>query len=256
VDREEIQAALLADPPWSAYALADLDPAFQEFCTWRVRGGAAVLEYGGLEPPVLFAIGAVDQVETLLANVPPGRYEYMLLDEHFNTLKSRMQVEIKTRMWRMVLDGKKVTGKIPKSCNHLTSSDAAAIEKLISGQPDSPDAYHPSQLNQPGVFYGTYAGDELVALAGTHIVSPSMSVAAVGNIFVHPDRRGGGLCQPVTQAVVSHLIREGIKLIVLNVSMANQPAIRCYEKVGFIPHCQYLEGIGRLAPVDQVILEP
>lgn len=256
MDPKIVHAALQSDPGWSAYALADLDPTYQEFCTWRVAGTAVVLEYGGLQPPVLFAIGPVDQVGSIFNTIPPGNYQYTFLEQHYVAIRSRLQVQKETRMWRMVLDPDKFTGAIPDSAKHLTSDNAAAIEKLIKAQPDGPDAYHPSQLNHPGIFYGLYADSDLVALAGTHIVSPAMSVAAIGNIFTHPDWRGKGLCQQVTQAVTSHLIQEGIELIVLNVSMKNAPAVACYEKVGFNPYCQYLEGIGRLAPFDRVILDP
>jgi ribosomal protein S18 acetylase RimI-like enzyme len=157
-------------------------------------------------------------------------------------------------MWRMVFDLSSFSRVTPHSTRKLSRSDSTAIEVLTQNQPDSPDAYHPTQLDEPGVFYGCFEDNVLIAMAGTHIVSPDFSAAAIGNIFTRPDRRGQGLGTQVTQAVTSHLANNGIELIVLNVSLTNTPAIRCYEKVGFAPHCQYLEGIGRLTPPNQDIL--
>ena len=254
MDRNAISSSLNQDPGWAAYALADLDPKYQEYCTWRAAGDSVVLEYIGLDPPVLFAAGNADEVAQLFAEVPEGRYQYTFLDQHYALIKPRLEVEIEARMWRMVLDRSSFSRVIPHSTRRLSRSDSMAIEVLTQNQPDSPDAYHPSQLEEPGVFYGWFEDNILIAMAGTHIVSVEFSVAAIGNIFTRPDRRGQGLGTQVTQAVTSHLVNNGFELIVLNVSLTNSPAIRCYDKVGFEPHCQYLEGIGRLSPPNQDIL--
>jgi ribosomal protein S18 acetylase RimI-like enzyme len=247
VQRSEIESALKVDPVWSAYALADLDPAYQEYCRWNMSGSALILEYAGLEPPVLFAFGPVNDFKPLANQIRPGRYQYTLLERHYPAIQARLAVEIEARMWRMVLDPQKFSGGMPNEVNQLTQVHTDALQALFKDHPDRPDAYHPSQLIGPGVFYGVFVDDQLVAAAGTHIVSPEMSVAAIGNIFTHPDWRGRGLCARVTQAVAAHLVTEGIELIVLNVKVSNAGALRCYEKVGFTPHCQYLEGIGRIS---------
>lgn len=213
-------------------------------CRWRVSGSAVVLEYSGVEPPVLFAIGPVHQLRTLFDQIQPGRYQYTLKDPHYEAIKSQLSVEVETRMWRMVLDRPNFAAEIPHAVRRLKPADAHLLQALFANQSEGPDSYHPSQLENPGVFYGAFADDQLVAVAGTHIVSPVMSVAAIGNIFTHPAWRGRGLCAQVTQAVSAHLVREGLDLIVLNVSASNNAALHCYEKVGFLYHCQYLEGIG------------
>ena len=95
-------------------------------------------------------------------------------------------------------------------------------------------------------FFGVWEGDELISVAGIHILSEWADVAAVGNIFTRPDQRGRGLGTRATAALIQDLLDSGFETIVLNVSTENQAAIRCYEKLGFVPHCQYHEGIGTL----------
>ena len=41
----------------------------------------------------------------------------------------------------------------------------------------------------------------LVAVAGTHLVSDTYGVAAIGNVFTHPDYRGRGYATLATGAV-------------------------------------------------------
>ncbi|MGD8604610.1 MAG: GNAT family N-acetyltransferase [Anaerolineales bacterium] len=244
MDRTSLAAALKADPGWSAYALADLDPAYEAYCQWKISGSAVLLEYSGLEPPVLFASGPASPLEPLVQEIQPGKYQYTLQDQQYPAFQARLSVQVEARMWRMVLDWQNFEPGIPDSVRRLTHQHVKSLQSLYNQHPDRPDAYHPSQLDEPGVFYGVYDGDQLMAAAGTHVVSPMMSVAAIGNIFTHPDWRSRGLCVRVTQAVCSHLVQEDIELIVLNVNAANSQAMHCYEKVGFIPHCQYLEGVG------------
>jgi predicted GNAT family acetyltransferase len=103
------------------------------------------------------------------------------------------------------------------------------------------DAFTPAQLEQ-GVFYGIEVDDRIVAVAGTHLVSPEYCVAAVGNVFTHPTHRGQGHATATTSAVISALLRVGIQDIVLNVSQTNVAAVHLYERLGFERYCPFLEG--------------
>ena len=37
-----------------------------------------------------------------------------------------------------------------------------------------------------GTYYGVYEDGALIAMAGTHLEAPSISIAAVGNVVTHP----------------------------------------------------------------------
>ena len=92
------------------------------------------------------------------------------------------------------------------------------------------------------MFYGVAVEGRLVAAAGTHLVSPTYGVAAVGNVFTHPNYRCRGYGTVTIGAVVAELVRLGIRDIVLNVNQSNGDAIRIYEKLGFERYCAFLEG--------------
>ena len=62
----------------------------------------------------------------------------------------------------------------------------------------------------------------------------------MGNITTLPTHRNKGYGQRVTAKLCQSLIDEGIR-ISLNVKSDNQPAISCYEKIGFEIVASYSE---------------
>jgi ribosomal protein S18 acetylase RimI-like enzyme len=242
---EEIRKLLETDRLWSAYALADLDPLFSEFSDWYFASEALLLIYRGLEPPVLFALGQPQGVERLFSQVPQDRYTYTLLGYCREMIRDRLKIESENHMWRMGLKPEEFPGTSADAVVKLRMADLDAIQRLFNGHPDQPDAFMPSQI-QNGIFYGIFEGDELISLAGTHILSHWASVAAIGNVFTRPDLRGKGLATRVTAAVVRVALDQGIETVVLNVGMDNAPALACYRKLGFWPYCGYYEGTGTL----------
>jgi ribosomal protein S18 acetylase RimI-like enzyme len=243
IARAQLRALLERDRVWSAYALADLDPKEDEKSSWLFNQEAAILIYSGLSPSVLFTAGAPHQLRALIDDIPSNRYTYLLKDAHKNLLGERLLVEEELIMYRMILQPEAFPGIPAGEVAALTGADRSAIETLFADYPDQPDAYHPRQL-QDRPFYGIWEGDELVSVAGFHIISEWAGIAAVGNVFTRPDRRGEGLGTRATGALIQDLLVSGFETIVLNVSTKNQAAIRCYRKLGFEPHCQYHEGIG------------
>lgn len=146
----------------------------------------------------------------------------------------------------------------------LGMADVRAIEALIAlGGPFAPDAFMPTQVAE-GVFFGLEQATRppgarrrsptpraedgepapLLAVAGTHLVASTYGVAALGNVYVHPEQRGRGYGALVSSAVTAELLRRGL-LVVLNVDQDNPPAIRLYQQLGFAVHCPFVEGIGR-----------
>ena len=77
-------------------------------------------------------------------------------------------------------------------------------------------------------------------VAGVHVHSPAMRVAALGNIATHTRARGRGLASAVTAALCHRLAPE-VDLIGLNVAARNAAAIACYRRVGFEPIAEYEE---------------
>jgi predicted GNAT family acetyltransferase len=122
----------------------------------------------------------------------------------------------------------------------LTPQHTRDLERLYALR--SGGAFTPSQVVD-GVFFGVEERGRLIAAAGTHVLSETYSVAAVGNVFTQPDHRRQGYAQTTTSAVCAELLRRGIRTIVLNVAQSNAAAIRVYEKLGFKRYIPFNEGI-------------
>jgi len=96
-----------------------------------------------------------------------------------------------------------------------------------------------------GVYYGVREGEELVAVAGTHVIAQQEGVGCIGNIYTRCDRRGRGLSTCVTSAVTAALVSMRLPTIVLNVRADNAPAIRVYERLGFQHYCPFIEAVAQ-----------
>lgn len=253
-DKAEIQAYLETDRDYAAYALGDLDAGFFEQSTWRVAddGGAVcalALVYTGFDPPVLFLMGAGDGVAALLSDpVRTERFFVTAQPGHLAVLERFYRWEHLDYMWRMVLRPKGLA-KPFGSCRRLDENDIERLRTLYA-LGGGGDAFSPSQVTQ-GVFYGVEQArpeqsrrdGQLISVAGTHLVSQAYSVGAIGNVMTHPDCRGRGHATLATQAVCSELIERDIHTIALNVRQDNVPAVRVYEKLGFMRYCPFYEGV-------------
>ena len=124
----------------------------------------------------------------------------------------------------------------------LGPDDLGALRSLY--EEDPPAFFLPEQVKD-GVYFGVRQPGDLVAVAGTHVVSDRGSVGAIGNVYTRPDCRGRGLAAEVTGAVARELRRRGIATIVLNVADSNRAARRVYERLGFVEYCVFDEGLAR-----------
>ena len=247
---DRVQEILERERVWSAYALADLDPPHAEQAHWLAGDDAVVLSYAGFDPPVLFAAGDPGEAATLLAQVPAGCHLFTLMATHRALLNDRVLEFRETIMWRMALRLEAHDASLAQGAQALSADDLPAIVSLFGDCADRPDAFDPVQLADRA-FFGVWYGRQLVAVAGTHVISEARGVAAVGNVFTHPGHRGRGLATITTAAVVRELQRRsGIQTIVLNVAQDNEPAVRCYQRLGFRPFCGYHEGDGLLGPAS------
>jgi GNAT superfamily N-acetyltransferase len=238
---EHILSILESDPIWSAYALADLDPEHDAYSDWHSLGESVLLRYTGFVPPILFAQGEIGQINTILAKIPKGDYQISFPEDLIESLPAFVSIRKRIPMWRMCFTPKPITQPAGINVHSLGVEDLAQIEQLYENQHDAPDGYHPRQL-QLGPFAGVWESGMLVATAGVHVLSKSQKLAAVGNIFTHPDWRRHGYAEACTASVLLTLIKIGLETIVLNVGQKNQKAKRLYERMGFKIHCPFYEG--------------
>jgi ribosomal protein S18 acetylase RimI-like enzyme len=245
-----IRELLEIDRVWGAYPLGDLAPGFFEHCSWfRPPGSstALVMVYREFTPPVVFAQGDPGALATILDefSTEPSIYLHVR-PEILPVLETRYEIVELRHMWRMILEREAYHSASTPDVVRLSSAQESAVRQLYddgAGSGERPDFFFPSMLDA-GVFYGLWEADELVAVAGTHLVAPSEDVAAIGNVYTRRDRRGRGLATRVISAVVDELLRLKIRTIVLNVNRSKTSAVRLYERLGFTKHCNYCEGLG------------
>jgi RimJ/RimL family protein N-acetyltransferase len=245
-DKERILAFLETDRLYAAYAIGDLDPEFFADCDWTAAQWngeirALSLHFRALAIPAFFLIGNPDGIHLILQNhAPSGRVYLTCREENLPVVRRFYHWEEgPCAMWRMALGKNRGHRKAAGGCVRLTGADSGRLAEFYAA--GGAIGFDPAQVDK-GFFFGRFTGTRLAAAAGTHLVSARYGVAAVGNIFTHPDFRGMGYGSDVTTAVLHELIRLGIRDIVLNVRQDNAPALHLYEKLGFERHCAFWEG--------------
>lgn len=247
IDRQLIRSILSKDPVWSVYALGDLSPRRLAHATWYVTAtqDALILLYREFGRPVLFALG---EAESLLSEIAPEPEMYLQIKPGLVSAIERLGYRLNwaKHMIRMSLHcyaAVETAGAEPLS-------NAAELRALYSDgeqKNESPDFFFDSMLDD-GTFFGIRREGQLIAAAGTHLTAAEEGVAAIGNVYVHRDWRRRGFGRTVTAAVTEELLKRGIRTIALNVSHTNESAIRTYERLGFIPHCEFREGFCEGSP--------
>jgi len=246
-DPARIRALLESDRPWAAYALADLNPGFWEHSEWlalKDSPPALVLLYRRADPAVIFALGTADRLAPMIQELELPVLSLHVRPEALAAIENRYQVTSVQPQWRMTL-GPELFRPLPSGdVSRLGPGDLAAMRVLYAdGEPggEAPDFFDASMVEQ-GMFRGLWEGAALVAVAGTHVVSPVESVCAIGNVYVRHDRRGRGLGERVTSAVAADALAKGLRTVVLNVSQSNLAAVRVYERLGFRRYCPFVAG--------------
>ncbi len=264
---------LAQDPAWAAYAIADLRPDLAPFCKWTVAPDASglALLFTGLEPPILLTAGTSEGVEAALNDAAlPEEIFLSVRGSHISAVTKHYAYVKRREMLRMALaPGQRVPEPTVPTIP-LSTADELRLQSLYQhGGEFSPDAFTSSQL-QDGFFFGIEdKHGHLAAAGGTHIayrrkntISPdlqkshfqksdsidcilSQGVAAIGNIYTRPDRRGRGFGTAVTARITQALQANGYNFIVLNVSKQNLVAQSIYEKLGFARHCLFVEGVAK-----------
>ncbi|MCS6828202.1 MAG: GNAT family N-acetyltransferase [Caldilinea sp.] len=282
--RTKIATLLADDVIWSAYALADLQPAMAPYCRWFAHenghGRGVALLYSGLTPPVLFLHGAPAALEAAIEGAALPETVYLAIQEAHEPLILRRYRCIERRpMWRMALRNASFTAggqrrkeggreggadalrqrfslKREFRLRRLTAADAVQVERLFAyGGPFTPDAFVPRQI-EAGVFYGVEnAEGELVAVGGTHIVDYGARIAAIGNMYTRPDARRRGAGGSILRALIETLQAGGVETIVLNVDQRNGAARRLYEQFGFAVHCPFIEGTATVSYSESISSE-
>jgi ribosomal protein S18 acetylase RimI-like enzyme len=245
-DRERIRKELEKDRPWAAYALADLEPGYFENTSWFCddEGTGLTLLYRGYSRPLLFCIDESGHFEAVLNEIDryldsPERY-IVLRPQSLPLIRKKYRIRDERPMIRMTLNAQQYRPVSYQGAVRLGPGHLHALKGLYRAEP--PEFFLDPMLTD-GIYFGIYEENDLVAVAGTHIISPNYHVGGLGNIYTRADRRARGYSTRVTGAVSHELIEMRTSTIVLNVREENTAAIRVYDRLGYQKYCRYFEAV-------------
>jgi ribosomal protein S18 acetylase RimI-like enzyme len=265
-DRSLLLSMLEADRLFAAYAIADMDDAEFPRTRWGValedgRPVSVVLEYRGISPQHLFVMGDPAGIAGILRDVIHTRVAYLATRaDSVPALTERYRVDPPTDMVRMVVD-RDTFRPLVGDAVRLDVGDTRHLNRLYEL---GTTASLPPQAVEAGIYYGVRRGTRLIAAAGTHVISPSYGLAAVGNVYTAREYRGQGLAKVVTSAVTAELLSL-LPEVVLNVRADNPPALAAYRALGYREHTHFEERLvtrrGSLwdsivAPIRQYLSRP
>jgi RimJ/RimL family protein N-acetyltransferase len=244
VDREELVALFGRRPEVHIYGLGDLDEPFWSPSRWTRRGDAVVgiVPLPDSEVTVVYAVsdadpaGTLDLLVELLPDLPSGAL-----------ITGPTGLARRCAMVRPIEDLAPHTKLVLKDRSSLPVPvgvqplDRTHLPELVALHATDPGAafWSPAMLGDE-TFVGLRVAGELVAAAGTHLVSERYSVAAIGGVIVHPAHRGRGHAGLVTAGAIER-IGGRAATIGLNMVSANEPARRAYARLGFEECWRYEE---------------
>jgi RimJ/RimL family protein N-acetyltransferase len=241
---EDVRAFFERDRFIAAYALADLDPENVDQSRWWVarRGDdivAAALLVEVLPFRPCFAMGESQALAELFRN---GMAESRLILA--TPPNGRLPIEASYRferidvMHRMRLSLDRFKPRVSHTVTRLTADE---LEDVIDLYGNASRTYFTPKRLERELYFGVYAGRQLVAAAGTHVRSYGAGIAAVGNVLTRLAYRNRGMATSVTSAVTEAAL-EVHRDIVLNVRQDNTPAISVYRRLGYEVHGPFVEG--------------
>jgi RimJ/RimL family protein N-acetyltransferase len=238
-----IEAAFSADRAFGAYALGHLEyELFPHARFWQARGeaGSAIVMHARALGPTMVAAGDASALAALLALHPGARYSYLstAAPEHMATIERYYRVTTALEMQRMEIDAARFHAR-PGPVRRLRGIDVNRINALYATD-GGPSNYTYDTIER-AIYYGIFDADELVSVAGTHIVAPNQGLAVVGNVFTHRRARGRGFASAVTAAVTRELLDRGCPQVVLTVDPQNTPAVTAYTRLGYRPGTSVVE---------------
>jgi RimJ/RimL family protein N-acetyltransferase len=243
-NRGDILSCLEPRRAYAVSAFAHLEPGFPEIAKWHVANQgerfALCLVARGLFPTYMLTMGDTSILEFLMGSVGlPGRAFITCEPEHLDVIRSFYEFEWHLLMKRMVVTRDTFAPANEKAAR-LKPSHVGEVNRLYALEHSG--NFTSAQLRR-GVFYGIWQDERLVAVAGTHFISPTYNIAYVGNVMTHPAHRNQGLATICVSSVTSKLL-EQCDEVVLNVESYNLPAVRTYTGLGYSDHCQIIEGVG------------
>lgn len=248
-DVEALVALLNRERLYAAYALAQMEPeAFTHARCWIshdaaepeefATGGSLVCHSRAGLGDATYVSGEAAGIARILA-LHPGPMQTFLTarPSHLPVLEEAFRLKNARTMLRMHVTRERFQ-PLEGDSFRLRPTHARALNQLY-GSDGGPTSYQPRHLSE-GCYFGVQDDGRLLAVAGTHAMSPTHGIAVVGNVFTHPSARGRGLATVTTSAVTAALL-ERQRDVVLSVDPSNSPAIHAYRRLGYVDAGEIVE---------------
>jgi|TARA_B110000438_G_scaffold92078_1_gene91559 predicted GNAT family acetyltransferase len=184
----------------------------------------------------LLLAGSKSIIEEIAKNIKlPKKNQLISANiDHLAILKKQYKLVNYSEQYRMMvtaenfqIDNSKhrfqIRKMIPKDIDIMKNFYLSAGHKINFDQ----------KLIHKGAFYGAFKNNNLIACAGTHIISEKSQCAAIGNILTNFNYRGLGIAKKLTSLVTKKLLESNISKITLSVDIENSIAYSIYDKLGY-----------------------
>lgn len=242
-DRDRIRAILRPRSALAAYALGQLEPGLFERTRWFFARGdtgtGIVLHARGGLGEASFTMGDPDAIAAIVSIHPGPAHTYTTCEpQHLGALQRMYRLGNAQPMVRMSVTRETFRPLPSTPTTALTGHDIRRVNTLYASD-GAPSYYVPDHIEN-GMYRGIFVDGRLVAVAGTHVISRQEGVAVVGNVFTHPAYRRRGYAEATTSAVTAALL-ECCEFVALTVDPRNDPAVRAYQRLGYVRACELVE---------------
>ena len=250
---EEAYAILAQDVVWNCFALTDLEPPLRQYSQFATahqhesnQHAICLILRHPIIGQVLSPFGNAEGIAALLSQIElPEQALIQAQEIHLPALQRYYRSESSWRsMLRMAIPTpisplQSLAHATHAQVKQLTEADIPALQTLYAQHPES---LFTADLFAQSLFCGIYEGEHIIAAGGTYVLTPAHQLAVLGHILTAPDARRQGYATAITATLVSLLVEQHYRTIVLNVFADNRNAIRIYERLGFQTHHTLVAG--------------
>jgi GNAT superfamily N-acetyltransferase len=200
---------------FAAYALAQLEPDAFPHARWFIcphdLGVSLVCHSRAGLGDATFTLGPAEGIAAILSIQPGQPLTFATAKpQHLGALEEAYTLTGARKMRRLhvsrqTFQAAAFAATHDVSLLRLRGHQVRTLNRLY-GSEGGPTSYQPHHVDE-GCYYGVVERGRLVAVAGTHAISPSHGVAVVGNVFTHPQHRGRGYATIATSATTRDLLR-------------------------------------------------
>ena len=252
-DRELIKNFLLEDPYQHLYELGNLQEKLFSRSKWFTAAGEGGIKAVAMvhtakheKDNIIFFLenrdmdAAAGLLRGIKEHLPESFYAHVTKGTA-EALAPEYDISAPVTYNKMKITGDMLLGgsiKYPEYTYRVNSNDYDAISGFL--RPINPEAFFMPAMLSTGKYFIIRKNSDILAMAGVHFYSKETGIAAIGNVATAPEYRGKGYAGSVTASLVRDLWKEA-RYIGLNVRADNIPAIKAYEKMGFVLYSSHEE---------------